>query len=141
MLLLLLFSSFFLIILICSLFWPIERRMDTTLITSSDLNTQKLVNAYDKLSTNLKTSDRVEMDIKIDNDLDTDDYESLPQNSSTSVHLSAGAIAGIMEHCIVYPIDSVKVSLQDPFILLLDFWFVCCFLCGFVDLTVCVYKS
>jgi len=37
------------------------------------------------------------------------DYESLPTNS-VAVHMTAGAVAGIMEHCIMYPFDSVKVS-------------------------------
>lgn len=36
------------------------------------------------------------------------DYESLPTNS-VGVHMTAGAVAGIMEHCIMYPFDSVKV--------------------------------
>jgi solute carrier family 25 iron transporter 28/37 len=36
------------------------------------------------------------------------DYESLPTHS-LYVHLLAGAGAGMMEHCIMYPIDSVKV--------------------------------
>lgn len=38
-----------------------------------------------------------------------EDYETLPtQNPIT--HMTAGAIAGVMEHCIMYPLDSVKVS-------------------------------
>lgn len=40
--------------------------------------------------------------------MDKDDYESLPTNS-VAVHMTAGAVAGIMEHCIMYPFDSVKV--------------------------------
>lgn len=42
--------------------------------------------------------------------MNQDDYESLP-TTSVSVHMTAGALAGIMEHCIMYPIDSVKVML------------------------------
>ena len=38
-----------------------------------------------------------------------DEYESLPKHSSPSVHLLAGAMAGISEHCIMYPFDSIKV--------------------------------
>lgn len=38
------------------------------------------------------------------------DYEGLPQGAATSTHMLAGAVAGIMEHCIMYPIDCVKVS-------------------------------
>jgi Mitochondrial carrier protein len=36
------------------------------------------------------------------------DYESLP-TTSLRVQLLAGAIAGIAEHTIVYPIDAIKV--------------------------------
>lgn len=39
------------------------------------------------------------------------DYESLPQGASTSTHMLAGAVAGIMEHCLMFPIDCVKVTL------------------------------
>ena len=38
------------------------------------------------------------------------EYESLPETTTLSTHLMAGAIAGIMEHCVMYPVDSVKVS-------------------------------
>lgn len=37
------------------------------------------------------------------------DYEGLPQGVSTSTHMLAGSVAGIMEHCLMYPIDCVKV--------------------------------
>lgn len=37
------------------------------------------------------------------------DYEGLPQGASTSTHMLAGAVAGIMEHCLMFPIDCVKV--------------------------------
>lgn len=40
-----------------------------------------------------------------------DDYETLPSGSSMSAHLIAGALAGISEHTIIYPIDFLKVSL------------------------------
>lgn len=40
------------------------------------------------------------------------DYESLPPSSSSSTHMLAGAAAGVMEHCIMYPIDSVKTRMQ-----------------------------
>eukprot|EP00126_Sphaerothecum_destruens_P000938 Sdes_comp11792_c0_seq1m2854 len=40
------------------------------------------------------------------------DYESLP-TSSVSIHMVAGAAAGIFEHCIIYPIDSVKTRMQS----------------------------
>lgn len=41
--------------------------------------------------------------------MDFDDYESLP-SGSIGVHMIAGALAGVMEHCVMFPIDSVKVS-------------------------------
>ena len=41
---------------------------------------------------------------------DPDDYESLPATASLSVTCFAGALAGIAEHCVMFPIDSVKVS-------------------------------
>lgn len=39
-----------------------------------------------------------------------DEYESLPTSNSTT-HMIAGSMAGILEHCVMYPIDSVKVIL------------------------------
>ena len=36
------------------------------------------------------------------------DYESLP-TERLSAHLLAGAAAGMMEHCAMYPVDCVKV--------------------------------
>lgn len=41
-----------------------------------------------------------------------DDYETLPTND-VILHMNAGAIAGIMEHCVMYPLDSVKTRLQS----------------------------
>ncbi|KAG9346143.1 hypothetical protein JZ751_007961 [Albula glossodonta] len=38
------------------------------------------------------------------------DYECLPQGASTSTHMLAGAVAGVMEHCLMYPVDCVKMS-------------------------------
>lgn len=38
-----------------------------------------------------------------------EDYESLPSQSAAT-HMTAGALAGVMEHCIMYPLDSVKVT-------------------------------
>ena len=39
------------------------------------------------------------------------DYESLPTEKLTA-HLFAGGAAGIMEHCVMYPVDCVKVYEQ-----------------------------
>ncbi|XP_057380036.1 mitoferrin-1-like [Daphnia carinata] len=41
-----------------------------------------------------------------------DEYESLPTSNSTT-HMIAGSMAGILEHCVMYPIDSVKTRLQS----------------------------
>ena len=43
-------------------------------------------------------------------ELGENEYESLPSNFNSKVHMMAGAMAGIMEHGLMYPIDSVKVS-------------------------------
>ena len=40
--------------------------------------------------------------------MDDSEYESLPTEKVT-VHLAAGAMAGVMEHCVMYPVDCVKV--------------------------------
>ncbi|XP_053619626.1 mitoferrin-1 isoform X2 [Plodia interpunctella] len=42
-----------------------------------------------------------------------DDYEALPTNQNFTTHMTAGAIAGVMEHCIMYPLDSVKTRMQS----------------------------
>ncbi|XP_029621190.1 mitoferrin-2 isoform X1 [Salmo trutta] len=41
------------------------------------------------------------------------EYEGLPQGASTSTHMFAGAVAGIMEHCLMFPIDCVKTRMQS----------------------------
>ncbi|XP_053274877.1 mitoferrin-2 [Pleuronectes platessa] len=41
------------------------------------------------------------------------DYEGLPPGEATSTHMLAGAVAGIMEHCLMYPIDCVKTRMQS----------------------------
>jgi solute carrier family 25 (mitochondrial iron transporter), member 28/37 len=37
-----------------------------------------------------------------------DDYEAIP-HSSLAVNMMAGALAGIAEHSLTYPVDSIKV--------------------------------
>jgi len=44
--------------------------------------------------------------------MDFEDYESLP-SSNVGIHMFAGALAGIMEHCVMYPLDSVKTRMQS----------------------------
>lgn len=41
-----------------------------------------------------------------------EDYETLPTQNPVT-HMTAGAIAGVMEHCIMYPLDSVKTRMQS----------------------------
>ncbi|XP_014673815.1 PREDICTED: mitoferrin-1-like [Priapulus caudatus] len=43
---------------------------------------------------------------------DVDEYESLPTDK-VSTYLMAGAMAGIGEHCVMYPVDSVKTRMQS----------------------------
>ncbi|CAD1812483.1 Mitochondrial carrier family protein [Candida parapsilosis] len=40
------------------------------------------------------------------------DYEALPEDASLAAHLSAGALAGIAEHTVMFPIDSIKTRMQ-----------------------------
>ncbi|UMM18104.1 hypothetical protein L5515_014327 [Caenorhabditis briggsae] len=43
-----------------------------------------------------------------------DEYESLPTHSiPLQVHLAAGALAGAVEHCVMFPFDSVKTRMQS----------------------------
>lgn len=42
-----------------------------------------------------------------------DEYESLPESTTFRTHLMAGAAAGILEHAVMYPVDSVKVRLVN----------------------------
>ncbi|GMM54856.1 Fe(2+) transporter [Maudiozyma humilis] len=41
------------------------------------------------------------------------DYEALPDSAPLSHQLLAGAFAGIMEHCVLYPIDAIKTRIQS----------------------------
>jgi solute carrier family 25 iron transporter 28/37 len=38
------------------------------------------------------------------------DYESLGENTTMLQNAFAGALAGIAEHCAMYPVDSIKVN-------------------------------
>ncbi|KAI8372805.1 mitochondrial carrier domain-containing protein [Radiomyces spectabilis] len=40
------------------------------------------------------------------------DYESLGNNSTIAQNAMAGALAGIAEHCAMYPVDSIKTRMQ-----------------------------
>ncbi|KAK6734397.1 hypothetical protein RB195_017902 [Necator americanus] len=41
-----------------------------------------------------------------------EEYESLPTHN-VKVHLAAGALAGAIEHCVMFPFDSVKTRMQS----------------------------
>ncbi|CAG2166086.1 unnamed protein product [Oppiella nova] len=45
-------------------------------------------------------------------DVMEEEYESLP-TSDVRTHMIAGAVAGIMEHVVMYPLDSVKTRMQS----------------------------
>lgn len=40
-------------------------------------------------------------------------YESLPPSSTITTHMCAGALAGVGEHCVMYPFDCVKVKMYS----------------------------
>ena len=44
---------------------------------------------------------------------DADDYESLPESTPLSITVVAGATAGVAEHCVMFPVDSVKVRERE----------------------------
>lgn len=44
--------------------------------------------------------------------MNPDEYEQLP-TTSVATNMTAGAIAGVMEHCVMYPLDSVKTRMQS----------------------------
>lgn len=46
-------------------------------------------------------------------DNDEDPYESLPGGRNTIIYMTAGAAAGVLEHCIMYPIDVVRTRMQS----------------------------
>ncbi|KAF0027469.1 hypothetical protein F2P81_020210 [Scophthalmus maximus] len=59
--------------------------------------------------TELQTVDCIRCSQDADAEDSEPDYEGLPQGASTGTHMLAGAVAGIMEHCLMFPIDCVKV--------------------------------
>jgi len=44
--------------------------------------------------------------------MEDEDFESLPAHVAPSVHMAAGALAGIAEHTLTYPLDSIKTRMQ-----------------------------
>ena len=55
--------------------------------------------------------------------MEFDDYETLP-STSVYTHMVAGAFAGIMEHCVMYPLDSVKVRKHSNYLYSFNFAYV-----------------
>ena len=47
--------------------------------------------------------------------VDADDYEALPESTPFHIVAAAGAAAGVAEHCVMYPVDSVKVCCLQKF--------------------------
>ncbi|XP_062366624.1 mitoferrin-1 isoform X3 [Cinclus cinclus] len=45
--------------------------------------------------------------------MEGEEYESLPSGVALGTHMVAGAVAGIMEHTVMYPVDSVKTRMQS----------------------------
>jgi len=45
--------------------------------------------------------------------VDADDYEALPESTPFHIVAAAGAAAGVAEHCVMYPVDSVKTRMQS----------------------------
>ncbi|TNN74294.1 Mitoferrin-1 [Liparis tanakae] len=64
-----------------------------------------------ELSSDPAAADMSRVPSKDDDDGDGD-YESLPPHVSVATHMTAGAVAGILEHTVMYPVDSVKTRMQ-----------------------------
>ena len=43
---------------------------------------------------------------------ETELYESLPPTTTVGTYMLAGAMAGMGEHCVMYPFDCVKVRCE-----------------------------
>jgi len=48
----------------------------------------------------------------IDSESDDFDFEGNRDGASFLVHMTAGSIAGLMEHVALYPIDTIKVKIS-----------------------------
>ncbi|KAG2469281.1 MFRN1 protein, partial [Polypterus senegalus] len=48
-----------------------------------------------------------------ESELTEEEYESLPASASPATHMTAGAVAGVLEHAVMFPVDSVKTRMQS----------------------------
>ena len=60
-----------------------------------------------------RNSTKNEVAIEEDAMLGDDEYESLPASAGVKTFMMAGAMAGILEHCACYPLDSIKTRMQS----------------------------
>lgn len=52
---------------------------------------------------------------------ESDLYEALPPQATVGTYMLAGAMAGMGEHCVMYPFDCVKVRYaQNTFLCILS---------------------
>ena len=79
---------------------------------------EKLPVSYDELKINIHTTQNQQhlRSMNLGTRTMSESYESEPfsrvtkdTEHNTLVYIMAGAAAGIMEHCVMYPVDSIKV--------------------------------
>ncbi|XP_042561745.1 mitoferrin-1 [Clupea harengus] len=59
------------------------------------------------------TLEMSEIKSREDDPSESNEYECLPPHASLTTHMTAGAVAGILEHTVMYPVDSVKTRMQS----------------------------
>ena len=91
--------------------------LSTTKLRSSIRVTSPISRIPDHGLTRFRISDTLSLsdmdNLESDHEVVETGYESLPESSTFTTHMMAGAIAGIMEHCVMYPVDCVKVKLTS----------------------------
>lgn len=63
----------------------------------------------------MATLEMSEIKSREDDPSESNEYECLPPHASLTTHMTAGAVAGILEHTVMYPVDSVKVRRASQF--------------------------
>lgn len=66
-----------------------------------------------ELSPNTNTPGYIRHMADLEVPIEVDDYETLPSNAPLYAHLLAGGFAGIMEHMVMFPVDSLKTRIQS----------------------------